>query len=352
MHVHYWGDALNLTGSVEKVLSSFAQMDEPDIELEIASLGTAPDTRFGNALYCHFTESAWLNRVCNKWLGLKAFTYPALIRLIEQHRPDVLHFHNRHNLLDRVIGRLSYQPLVCAHYHRHFKPYQIPARADVLVAVSRSVADDLAVVASGKPIEVIYNPVPVGLLANLAGTPPGERPAGKPRLLYAGGRQLHKGWGEFEAVVASTTVSDQFEISVCGPGLNGSDTHPAMTNLGMLDQPTFMRVLADADVVVIPSHMEGFPLMALESMALGKLVVATQAGGLGEIITARNALPFPVADQTALADALRRAGQLFEPGNEGARAMLLEAARTTVARFQPAEITRDLAALYRKYRRS
>jgi glycosyltransferase involved in cell wall biosynthesis len=44
-------------------------------------------------------------------------------------------------------------------------------------------------------------------------------------------------------------------------------------------------LLAQADVLLLPSEHEAFGLAALEAMACGVVPVATQVGGLGELIT-------------------------------------------------------------------
>ncbi len=66
------------------------------------------------------------------------------------------------------------------------------------------------------------------------------------------------------------------------------------------------RVLAQLDVVVMPSRVENYPLVAREALAAGVPVIASRVGGLPEI----------VEDD--------RNGLLFEPGNEDDLAQLLQ----------------------------
>ena len=66
-------------------------------------------------------------------------------------------------------------------------------------------------------------------------------------------------------------------------------------------------VLARADVVALTSETEGMPRSVMEGMALGKAVVATQVGGVPELI--RNdveGILIPRGDENALVAALRR----------------------------------------------
>jgi glycosyltransferase involved in cell wall biosynthesis len=65
------------------------------------------------------------------------------------------------------------------------------------------------------------------------------------------------------------------------------------------------EVLADLDLFVLSSLSEGFPLVLLEAMASRCAVVATQYGGIGEMIEdGGTGRLVPVADATRLADAI------------------------------------------------
>lgn len=53
---------------------------------------------------------------------------------------------------------------------------------------------------------------------------------------------------------------------------------------GMLSDDDFKRALAAADVVMLPSIYEGLPTLLLEGMACQKAVIATNIGGVTEVI--------------------------------------------------------------------
>lgn len=64
-----------------------------------------------------------------------------------------------------------------------------------------------------------------------------------------------------------------------------------LTELGILDKFIFTghrddvpRLIAAMDICVLCTHREGFPLSILESMAMGKPVIATAVGGIPEIV--------------------------------------------------------------------
>jgi len=104
-------------------------------------------------------------------------------------------------------------------------------------------------------------------------------------------------------------------------------------------------IMAQADIVVHPSHEEGFGHVILEGMLLRRPVVATPVGGIQDSIRdGENGLLFSVGDAALLAAHIRR---LHEAPEWAAR--LAEAGyRTVTERFAPERHTqRVLAALAR-----
>ena len=86
--------------------------------------------------------------------------------------------------------------------------------------------------------------------------------------------------------------------------------------------------LAAMDLFAAPSHQEGFGLSVVEAMAAGVPVVASNTGGLAEIIEdKKSGLLVPAADEKALEEALSRLlgdsvfrGQIASAGREKAKA--------------------------------
>lgn len=74
--------------------------------------------------------------------------------------------------------------------------------------------------------------------------------------------------------------------------------------LGHQPQPTVARVYNIADVSIVPSRIEPFGLVAVEALACGTPVVATNAGGLPDFINDQVGALVPVGDHVALAQAI------------------------------------------------
>jgi len=83
------------------------------------------------------------------------------------------------------------------------------------------------------------------------------------------------------------------------------ETHPRVVFAGAVqDTATYYAI---ADVVVLPSHREGLPMVVLEAYAAGKPVVGASATGIVNIVVdGENGLLFPIGDVPALAEALAR----------------------------------------------
>jgi len=66
-----------------------------------------------------------------------------------------------------------------------------------------------------------------------------------------------------------------------------------------------LALLAAADIVVLPSHQDGLPVVLMEALSVGATVVVTEVGGAPEVITTGvNGILVPPGDPTALVDAL------------------------------------------------
>jgi glycosyltransferase involved in cell wall biosynthesis len=115
-----------------------------------------------------------------------------------------------------------------------------------------------------------------------------QRSAGSPRrILFIGRLDRQKGIDVLLEAVAG--LEEELAVRVIGSAVVGDqaalrrDT-PGVTMLGWCDDGQIREQLAWADCVVIPSRWEGFGLVALEAMRAGKAVIASDVGGLPEVI--------------------------------------------------------------------
>lgn len=82
--------------------------------------------------------------------------------------------------------------------------------------------------------------------------------------------------------------------------------HDLVTFLGAKDQEILPDYYAAAEMVIMPSHYESFGMVALEAMAMGTPVVASEVGGLAHLVRdKRNGRHVPSRDPQALAQVIR-----------------------------------------------
>jgi glycosyltransferase involved in cell wall biosynthesis len=103
------------------------------------------------------------------------------------------------------------------------------------------------------------------------------------------------------------------------------------------------QLLAACDVMALPSSFEGLPISVLEAMASGTAVVASNIGGVDELVHNNiTGLLVESRDAPALARAIRR---LVDDPALAAR--LADAARENVAQeFSASTMARRVAAVY------
>ncbi|SFC73680.1 glycosyltransferase family 4 protein [Tropicimonas isoalkanivorans] len=126
----------------------------------------------------------------------------------------------------------------------------------------------------------------------------GER-KGVPELLaaFSDAAMPQAGWS---ATLAGDGDVEKYTAEVQSRGLGDRVSLP-----GWLDSDTTHALCASADILVLPSHGEGFAMAILEGLAHGLAVVATRVGAHDELLEhERTCLFVPVGDVPALAAAL------------------------------------------------
>lgn len=79
--------------------------------------------------------------------------------------------------------------------------------------------------------------------------------------------------------------------------------HDIVTFLGAKDQDILPYYYAAAEMVIMPSHYESFGMVALEAMAMGTPVIASEVGGLAFLVRdGENGFHVPSRDPEALAE--------------------------------------------------
>lgn len=139
-----------------------------------------------------------------------------------------------------------------------------------------------------------------------------------PVILFLGRLSSEKGFDlGLKAFSFLKREGSNAELLIVGEGNERPFLEHLTDGLGLRDSVRFMgALLRDREAVfetinrstfvVMPSIFEAFGLTALESMRMGRPVIASRVGGLGEIITdGKTGLLFPPQDPLALYNAMR-----------------------------------------------
>ena len=146
------------------------------------------------------------------------------------------------------------------------------------------------------------------------------------------------------------------KLIIVGDGPERGRLEAAAESFGCKESVVFAGQSSDvwpfyfaADVFVLPSHSEGSPNVLLEAMAAGIPIVATEAGGVPEMVEHnQSALLVPASDPPALGAAIARV--LTE--DDLAQRLTANASSLVGTRYAPENYVRTLVEIYREVMRN
>jgi exopolysaccharide biosynthesis WecB/TagA/CpsF family protein len=257
-----------------------------------------------------------------------------LARFLRSTRPDVLVSSLDHNnvtaILARLLARTSTRVVICQHnalsaeqamgWRYRLVPWLywfLRRGAHGFVAVSKGVADDLAITA-GIPrrlIDVIYNPVIGRDFSDRLHQPPPHdwlHDRKCPVFVFAGRLTEQKDPATLLSAMAKLMPHRAARLIVLGEGTLLSALEAMAVDLGIASQVAFVGFQRDplpwirhADALVSTSRYEGLGNVIIEALACGTPVIATDCPhGPSEILLAGQfgrLVPVGSADDLALA---------------------------------------------------
>ena len=298
-------------------------------------------------------------------MGLFVLTsFLPTLRHLRTWKPDVIHAHLAvpTGALAFAASRIMRVPYVIT-AHLGDVPGAVPEQTDHLFrrlgplirpiwkhaarisAVSEFVRQ-LAERAYGREVTTIFNAV------DLHACPTGPIRVGKPLHLISVGRFNPQKNFVFLIETLATAADLDWRLTIVGDGADMDAVRVAIARHrletrvslpGWRDAAEVERLLADADIFLMPSTVEGLSVAAIEALKHGLALIGSDIGGLLDVIDEGvNGLRFPVGDAARFAASLR--ALLGDP------AMVLKmktASRAKVRRFDRETIAAQYEQLLR-----
>lgn len=303
----------------------------------------------------------------------------ALARMFRKIQPDVVHTHqSKAGVLGRVAAKLAGVPSIV--HTVHIAPFvhaagksrlvyvyaerMMAAITDAMIDVSHGMKDVCLaervgtpemhrVIRSGMPLESFAKAVPPENWASRIGWTGDGRPKTALILAALEPRKRHR---EFiTALAPHIRGRKDFRLMLAGEGSLLSQVQAVIESEGVCEQVKILgydsnpeKLVALADVCVLPSAQEGLPRVAVQAMAAGKPIIITHTPGIEEIATdGVNARVIGSDDLNAAAGALV---QLLDDPAELAR-LSAGAAATDVSPWSIEAMCSGIDAVYGELQR-
>jgi glycosyltransferase involved in cell wall biosynthesis len=295
-------------------------------------------------------------------------TLPALLKELDRRKADVVHLHGYGaSTFGRLAAAIRHIPTVV---HEHANLTDTPwfqkvadrvlaPATDIAIAVSQSTAE-FTIKARLIPAErtrVVYLGVPLEEFSRQRS--PEEIAAARralgitePTFAIGTVTRLMPSKGNEYLVDAARQVVDAVpsaRVFIVGEGELQAQLEARAKALNLGDRLVFTgfrRDVAEAlsalDLVVFPSLWEGTPLTVLETLAMGKPIVSTDADGLKDVLSnGQNAIMVPRRDASMLSQAM-----MSLANSPAERVRLASNARVTGAQYDIALFVRKMERLY------
>lgn len=180
--------------------------------------------------------------------------------------------------------------------------------ADAVVVLSRAELNEYEQLLGERNVVLLPNGIDCAPYRKYNRQPP--EPGAPLRCIYIGRLAPRKGLDEILACLPAARAT----LVVAGSGPDEGRLKLRARELGVAGRVRFAgpaygeekaRLLAQADVLLLPSYSEGLPYALLEAMAAGVVPVVTRVGAIPDVVEAgRHGLFVPVQDVAAIARAL------------------------------------------------
>lgn len=223
-----------------------------------------------------------------------------LWRFFREERPDIVHTHLfGADIWGKLAALLARVKVIISTEHntwydeswfRHKLKWVVAQFSDKIIAISQAVAEYTHRIEGVSPqkLVVIKNGI---ALDQFLSVDCHQRSEGQPvKLISIGRLEEQKGFDVLLDALAQIREKN-WELTIVGGGSLLSDLEDRVRLLGLEKKVQFFgtteevpTLLSESDVFVLASRWEGLGLVVMEAMAAGVPIVATQVGGIPELI--------------------------------------------------------------------
>ncbi len=251
-------------------------------------------------------------KVYNPLIILKLVPYLRQYDIVHTHNTSCLYFVALAKLISGSLVRLVTTEHSTTNRRRETRWFRLVDRwmygcYNAIITISGKATDMLSsYLAKAGKIYTVYNGIHLSVFFNAGPFAKNEIMAGEFFLvsMVAGFREEKD---QDTLIRAMALLPDNYSLCLVGDGVRRPVCEELVKKLGLERRVVFLgvrndvpRLLKTSDVVVMSSHWEGFGLAAVEGMAAGKPVVASDVPGLAQVVDGAGIL-FPVEDARALA---------------------------------------------------
>ncbi|MBU0559540.1 MAG: glycosyltransferase family 4 protein [Bacteroidetes bacterium] len=200
---------------------------------------------------------------------------------------DIKIYHSHHRkveFLSFIVSKIFNVKTVMSVHSELTSFKNISYKSDVLVAVSNHIAQNLKSVYNKKNVRVIYNGTKINEQLNTISS---LEPF---KILYLGRFEKHKGYDLLiNAVLGLSDKILNIHLYFIGEGEDLSILRKSILDNKLIStvrksNNVYLRYLITCNLLVLPSRIESFGLAAIEAGMAGLPIVASNTGGLKEVI--------------------------------------------------------------------
>lgn len=280
-----------------------------------------------------------------------------IVRAIKKDKPDIVHTQLGGDIYGVLAARLcGVKRIISTEVNTNvaeMKIYNLVKRfslrfATHIVAVSSAVAEDALKRYKLDPgkLEVIYNGIEIDKFRREI---KGRLNTDKIILGSIGRLEEQKGYKYLINAIAKLEHKNT-ELRIAGAGSLKSDLEKQIKDLnlqeriklvGLVDSSKFFF---EIDAFILPSLWEGMGIVLAEAMTAGKIIIATDVGGIKEVLKNDFAYLVPAGNEEALALKIDELCGIFD--SPKIISMKTFAQEEAIKRFDIKKITKDYERLY------